>query len=130
MRISEVARAAGVGISTMRFYERRGLLDPPRRTSANYREYDEESVRRIRFIRRAQQLGFTLGEVAKFLDLPSAEALTGSDVTHLVTDKLTEIDSRIRDLTRMHAAIVELTTTGVTGGRCPVVASLVDDPVR
>ena len=114
----------------MRFYERRGLVTPLRRTIANYREYDEESVRRIRFIRRAQQLGFTLGEVAKFLDLPSIEELTGNDVTHLVTDKLSEIDTRIRDLTRMRAAIVELTTTGITGGRCPVIASLTDDPLR
>jgi len=113
----------------MRFYERRGLITPLRRTSTNYREYDEESVRRIRFIRRAQQLGFTLGEVAKFLDLPSTENITGNDVTHLVADKLTEIDTRIRDLTRMRTAIVQLTTTGITDGRCPVIASLTNDPL-
>ena len=127
MRIGEVARAAGVGISTLRFYERRGLVEPLGRTGANYREYDEESVRRIKFVRRAQQLGFTLVEVAQFLDLPRVGELTGDDVSGLVAGKLGEIDTRIRDLARMRAALVELATAGAVAEQCPVVAALVGD---
>jgi DNA-binding transcriptional MerR regulator len=127
VRIGEVARAAGVGISTLRFYERRGLVEPLGRTGANYREYDEESVRRIKFIRRAQQLGFTLGEVVQFLALPRAGELTGDDVSGLVAGKLGEIDGRIRDLGRMREALVELATTGAAAEQCPVVAALVGD---
>ncbi|MFD9734793.1 heavy metal-responsive transcriptional regulator [Umezawaea sp. NPDC059074] len=127
MRIGEVARAAGVGISTLRFYERRGLVEPLGRTGGGYREYDEESVRRIKFIRRAQQLGFTLVEVAQFLDLPRAGALTGDDVSGLVAGKLGEIDTRIRDLGRMRAALVDLAVSGAVAEQCPVVAALVGD---
>jgi len=67
VRIGEIAGRAGVNIQTLRYYERRGLLAPASRRESGYREYDEEDVRRVRFIRRAQDLGFTLEEIGDLL---------------------------------------------------------------
>jgi DNA-binding transcriptional MerR regulator len=69
LRIGEVAGRAGVNVQTLRFYERRGLLPEPPRRASGYREYAPESVRRVRFIKRAQELGFTLAEVEELLRL-------------------------------------------------------------
>lgn len=126
MRIAEAASAAGVGVSTLRFYERRGLLAPTARTRGNYRDYDDEAVRRVRFIRRAQQLGFTLVEVEQFLALPDAAQLSLDDVTSLVAGKIDEIDRRIRDLERVRQALLDVARNGATGQRCPVLAALAD----
>lgn len=115
-----------MGISTVRFYERRGLLEPPGRSGANYRRYDDESVRRLRFIRRAQELGFTLGEIDQFLALPRAADLDQSAVTGLVAGKLDEIDARIRDLSRLRSALAGLAADGAVRDRCPVLAALAD----
>ncbi|MEV6348550.1 heavy metal-responsive transcriptional regulator [Actinoplanes sp. NPDC051851] len=128
MRIGELARAVGVGISTVRFYERRGLLEPSGRSGGNYRSYDDESVRRLRFIRRAQELGFTLGEIEQFLALPSVTDLDQHAVIDLVAGKLDEIDGRIRDLNRLRSALSTLAATGANRERCPVVAALADPP--
>jgi len=65
MRIGELARQAGVNVQTVRYYERRGLLDDPRGRGDGYREYGPDTLERLRFIRRAQELGFTLGEIAQ-----------------------------------------------------------------
>jgi DNA-binding transcriptional MerR regulator len=125
VRISELARAAGVGISTVRFYERRGLVTPTARTGGNYREYDYESLRRLRFIRRAQQLGFTLAEVGQILALPSATDLDLTDLASVLAGKVTEIEQRIRDLGRVRVALLDVAQNGVRE-ECPVVASLAD----
>ncbi len=69
MRIGAAATAAGVGVQTLRYYERRGLLTAPHRTSGGYREYSVDSVRRVMFIRRAQTIGFTLDEIRALLAL-------------------------------------------------------------
>ena len=69
LKIGQVAKGAGVGVETIRFYERRGLIDDPPRTGSGYREYSEEAVSRIRFIRRASELGFSLNEIQELLEL-------------------------------------------------------------
>lgn len=128
MLTGDVAESAGVEISTVRFYERRGLLRPSDRTSGNYRWYDDEAPRTIRFIHRAQRLGSTLTEISPVLELRSAPA----DVLEgLLVAKLVEVDERIADLQRMRAAISVLAVEDVDqDAPCPVVASPADVETR
>ena len=119
VRISELARAAGVGISTVRFYERRGLVTPTTRTHGGYRHYDREALRRLKFIRRAARLGFTLTEVAQILAF-STEFAGLEDV---ITEKVGEIEQRMRDLDRVRLALLDVAANGVQE-QCPVVAAL------
>lgn len=121
VRISELARAAGVGISTVRFYERRGLVNPTARTHGGYRHYDQEALRRLKFIRRAARLGFTLTEVEQILAF-STELDGLEDV---ITEKVGEIEQRMRDLERVRLALLDVAANGVQE-QCPVVAALND----
>lgn len=118
MRISELARAAGVGISTVRFYERRGLVVPTTRTHGGYRHYDHEALRRLKFIRRAQRLGFTLAEVEQLLGV--------DDFGDVITEKVAEIEQRQRDLDRVRLALLEVAANGVRE-QCPIIAALNED---
>ncbi|MFI6102102.1 MerR family transcriptional regulator [Lentzea sp. NPDC051213] len=122
MRISELARSAGVGISTVRFYERRGLVVPTARTHGGYREYDAEALKRLRFIRRAQLLGFTLAEVEQILVLSSAP-LDLASVDGVIAEKVAEIEDRVRDLERVRLALLDLAQNGPQVP-CPVVGAL------
>jgi len=121
VRISELARAAGVGISTVRFYERRGLVVPASRTHGGYRHYDREALRRLKFIRRAQRLGFTLTEVEQILSASTAPG----DLGDVITVKVAEIEQRMHDLERVRLALLDVATNGVQE-QCPVVAALND----
>ncbi|HEX7307279.1 MerR family transcriptional regulator [Lentzea sp.] len=121
MRISELARAAGVGISTVRFYERRGLVVPTSRTHGGYRHYDREALRRLKFIRRAQRLGFTLAEVEQILAFSTAPA----DLGDVLAGKVAEIEQRMHDLERVRLALLDVAANGVQE-QCPVVAALND----
>jgi DNA-binding transcriptional MerR regulator len=123
VRISELARAAGVGISTVRFYERRGLVNPTTRTNTGYRHYDQEALRRLKFIRRAAQLGFTLTEVEQILALSSSPDL--DDLDGVITEKVAEIEERMRDLDRVRLALLNVAENGMRD-QCPVVAALSD----
>ncbi|MET8757802.1 MerR family transcriptional regulator [Lentzea sp. NPDC004782] len=120
MRISELARAAGVGISTVRFYERRGLVTPTTRGHGGYRHYDHEALRRLKFVRRAQRLGFTLTEVEQIL---AVSGLDTDDLGDVITEKVTEIEQRVRDLERVRRALLEVAANGVQE-QCPVLAAL------
>ena len=121
MRISELARAAGVGVSTVRFYERRGLVVPTARTHGGYRHYDHEALRRLKFIRRAQRLGFTLAEVEQILAVSTADDL--DDFGEVITGKVAEIEQRMRDLGRVRLALLEVAANGVQE-QCPILAAL------
>ncbi|MCL3860809.1 MerR family transcriptional regulator [Actinotalea sp. K2] len=122
MLIGEVARAAAVEVSTVRFYERRGLVRPTGRTTGNYRQYAEDTPLTVRFIRRAQRLGFTLAEVAPVLAL---RLVPDSVLREVLAAKRADLDQRIADLERMRDAIDRLAAEGVDpDAPCPVVASL------
>jgi len=118
LRIGSVASQAGVGVETVRFYERRGLIDEPPRTGAGYRKYPPGAVDRIRFIRRAKDLGFTLKEVRELLGLRVDSEATCGDVKESARAKITDIEGKIRVLQRMKRALVKLTTA--CDGRGPV----------
>ncbi|MGX5695752.1 heavy metal-responsive transcriptional regulator [Agromyces soli] len=125
LTIGGLAEAAGVAVSTVRFYERQGLVEPDERSPGGYREYEPEAVRRVRFIRRAQRLGFTLREVREVLQLSDEpELITLADVAGQVEDKLVEIDEKIEDLRRVRAAIAELVESGPVHPRCPVIEAI------
>lgn len=107
--IGQVAGRAGVGVETVRFYEREGLISQPTRRASGYRQYGEETVARLRFIRRAKELGFTLKEIAELLSLRLDPATTCADVKSRAAAKTQDIEARIETLQRMKRAMVKLT---------------------
>lgn len=129
LSIGKLAAQAGVGIDTVRFYERRQLLPKPARTPSGYRKYDFDSVARIRFIRRAKDLGFTLDEVETLLGLHDNGGAK-AEVKALTTRKLEQIDAKIDHLHRMRSALENLNDqcsgTGDVSG-CPIIDSLSHD---
>src|SRR5581483_8920968 len=95
-----VARRAGVGVETVRFYEKNGLLEEPARRPSGYRAYDEGTVHRLRFIRRAKELGFTLSEIKELLSLRCSERPC-DDVQSRAEAKVAEIEEKVALLLRM-----------------------------
>lgn len=125
--IGEVAKQAGVGIETVRFYEREGLLAQPERKASGYRQYDLDAVRLLRFIRRAKQLGFTLKEIKGLLALRDTTGATRADVRQQANAKLQDIDEKIRDLSGMRSALQQLVDTCHGHGSaktCPILEAL------
>lgn len=109
MTRGEVARRAEVGIETVRFYERKGLLPEPPRTPAGYRQYDEGAVSRLRFIQRAKELGFSLNDVRELISLRLDPGADCDDVQRRAEEKRGEIADKIRDLARMRSGLESLT---------------------
>ena len=107
--ISAAAKRARIGVETVRFYEKEGLLDPPARNTAGYRQYTAEDVRRLSFVRRAKELGFTLREVKELIALTQSRQATAGEAKSLALAKLTELRERIRDLRRIERALSQLT---------------------
>ena len=105
MKIGEVAGEVGVNIQTLRYYERRALIEAPRRTESGYRDYDAQTVERVRFIKRSQALGFSLEEIRQLLDI-RPEGTCG-DLKGLVVQKVAEIDAKIAALQQMRQLILE-----------------------
>jgi Hg(II)-responsive transcriptional regulator len=127
LTIGEVARRAGVGVETVRFYEREGLLEQPARRPSGYRQYGEEVVSRLRFIRRAKELGFSLKEITELLALRDDPDASRADVRRRAQAKVTDIGAKVRDLLRMKEALLTLTATcdghGPVNG-CPILEAL------
>ena len=128
LTIGKLARQAGVGVETLRYYERRGLIEPQRRTTAGYRLYHADVGQRLRFIRRAQALGFSLDEIAELLSLSDRPGESAAEVKQLTRAKIDDIESRIRDLERMKSALSELEVQcpghAGTTAECPILAAL------
>lgn len=118
LKVGEVAKQAGVNLQTVRYYERRGLLPRPPRTGSNYRAYPEDAVRRVQFIKRAQELGFTLQEINELLSLRAAPQTRCADVRRRAQTKLRDIDDRVRTLQGMRKALTKL--IGECSGKGPV----------
>lgn len=108
LTIGELAAAAEVGRETVRFYERRGLIDEPPRSPAGYRRYSPDTVQRLRFIRRAQELGFTLAEITDLLDLRVDEVSTCGTVEVRAREKIEQVEEKIADLERIADALRRL----------------------
>lgn len=127
MTISEVAEASGVGVETVRFYERKRLITQPKRPAAGYRRYHEATARRIRFIRKAQELGFTLAEIRQLLELRLDPGRSCADVKNEAETKIGDIDEKIASLKVMRKALVEITRScsgeGPTSA-CPILDAI------
>jgi DNA-binding transcriptional MerR regulator len=127
LRIGQVAHAAGVNIQTLRYYERSGLFAAPRRNSAGYRQYSADAVRVVTFVKRAQELGFTLREIRDLLRLRSVGPSRRGVVRASAEAKIQDIEKRVRDLTAMRDALAGLVSTCAcdTGAvTCPILEAL------
>ncbi len=127
LRIGEVARQAGVNIQTLRYYERRKLLRKPERRPSGYRQYTPETIRLIRFIKQAQELGFTLTEIQELLWLRENHKASCADVRSAANMKISDIDRKIESLTAMRGALQMLVKSCIREGstrECPILESL------
>lgn len=112
MKISETAKAASVGIETVRFYERKGLIEQPEKPFfGGFRSYPAETVERIRFIRQAQEIGFSLREIKELLSLRVDPMVDCAEVREHAQNKLDEVNRKIDSLTTIKAALEELVST-------------------
>ena len=118
LRIGDLARLAGVNSQTLRYYERRKLLPKPKRTEAGYRLYDDDAVRRIRFIKKAQVLGFSLEEILDLLTLRADPDTPCIEVRDRATTKIDEVADKIRELQRIKRALTNVAAQCT--GRGPV----------
>jgi len=131
LRTSEVAAQAGVNVQTLRYYERRGLLEEPERRASGYRKYTPEAVRLIRFIKRAQELGFTLNEIEDLLRLRSDQKTSCSEIRAAAQAKIENIEHKIRSLRAMKRALGVLVSSCTSDGsirECPILEALDDRP--
>ncbi len=128
LTISKAAKNAGVGVETIRFYERKGLIkQPPKPIDGGFRVYPEETVARIRFIRQAQEIGFSLREIEELLSLRADPSADCSDVRERATAKLAEVNRKITELERIRAALETLIAACPGGGAlrsCSIMESL------
>lgn len=126
MWIAKAADAAGVNVQTMRYYERRGLLPRPARRASGYREFSPESVRLVRFIKRAQDLGFTLDEIADLLQLRSERQRDRARIRAVAERRLRQVEAKIAELRSMADALAHLVGCCAAGAtlECPILDAL------
>ena len=130
MTIGQVASGAGVNIQTVRYYERRGLLPRAPRTASGYRLYDPDAVVRLRFIKRAQDLGFSLEEIAELLELRVEHGATCAAVETKAKEKIAMVEKKIGELERMKTVLVELSRAcdlREPTSDCPILETLSED---
>ena len=129
MRISEAAQAAGVNVETLRYYERRGLLQQPHRPAAGYRDYSGEVVRLVRFIKQAQDLGFTLDEIEELARLRGTTARGRERVRAVAERTLAELEHKIAQLRNMETVLRRLIAACREGNtpECPILEAISSD---
>jgi MerR family transcriptional regulator, copper efflux regulator len=133
LTIGEVAEQANVHIETLRYYERRGLLARPPRSASNYRQYPADAVRRVRFIKRAQELGFSLIDIQELLSLRAEPEAGCAEVRACAEAKMKDIEAKIATLTAMKYALSMLVAECSGEGPlsdCPILESLETQEVR
>ncbi len=124
MRIGQVAKHAGVNVETIRFYERKGLIAQPLRLNGGYRQYPKDAVAKIRFIKRAKELGFSLAEIAELLSLQTNPRATCADVKQRAEAKILAIQERVKGLQTMKRALGTLVESCSGSGPlndCPII---------
>jgi MerR family mercuric resistance operon transcriptional regulator len=123
LTIGQLAKATQVGVETVRYYERRGLLPEPPRRESGYRQFPFDAIRRIRFIKRAQNLGFSLREISQLLALSDGQEAGCEDVRQFALEKVREIEMKIDHFTRLKETLLDL------AGKCQGVGPLIDCPI-
>ncbi len=127
LTIGRLAKEAGVNLETVRYYERRGLLQRPPRSASGYRLFPSDAARRLKFIRRSQELGFSLAEIRELLSLRVSPNAKSADVRRRAEAKIADIDAKIRSLDSMKATLRRLTKVCAGCGpiaECPILESL------
>lgn len=127
MTIGKVSRLIGVGIETIRFYEREGLIPKPPRSASGYRHYASDTIDKLHFIKKAKGLGFTLVEIKELLFLQVNSKTTCADVKRKATKKIKEVEDKITDLKRIKRALVKVTDQcrgSGPGSECPILENL------
>ena len=128
LTIGKIARAAGVTIDTVRYYERERLLAPAHKSRAGYRLYGPDAVRRLQFIRHAQQCGFSLAEIRELLELRSRERSCCKDVRSVAIAKRSQLEARIKALRELSEALDRLIEVCVDDAKpleeCPILGAL------
>ena len=127
LTIGKVAHSAGLAIDTVRYYEREGLLEKPARTASGYRHYTPDAVARLRFIRQAKDLGFSLSEIKELLALRIAPGKSCADVRARTEAKIADVEQRIGQLSRMRRALAKLAASCSDRGptsECPILEAL------
>ena len=130
MRIGEVAAVAAVNIQTLRYYERVGLLPKPERGPSGYRSYEPQAIKRVRFIKRAQELGFTLAEIGDLLAFRNDAAVSCGGVESRASATVARISEKISDLERMREALshyVSACRSRETLTECPLLGALEEE---
>ncbi|KHF41442.1 MerR family transcriptional regulator [Halalkalibacter okhensis] len=131
LTIGQVAKQADVNIETIRYYERRGLISEPPRNESGYRKFAKEVVKDIQFIKRTQDLGFTLEEIKTLLSASkNDEDFHSEEIYEYATNKVTEIESKIRNLHQMKALLEDLAEkcpgSGVPKNECPIIKNFTE----
>ena len=131
MWISQAAEMAGVNVQTLRYYERRGLLPRSPRRPSGYREFPAETVRVVRFIKRAQELGFSLDDVAELLRLRRQPGRDRRKVRAVAERRIAQIEQKMAELERMRSALRQLSHACHAGTtlECPILEALDQDSV-
>ena len=132
LKIGEVAERGGVNLQTIRYYKREKLLPEPPRLASGYRVYPDHTVRRVRFIKRAQEIGFTLAEIRGLLAIRIDADRDSSEVRTLAQAKITDIEKKIQTLQRMKEVLGRITERCSGCGpasECPILESIDSDEV-
>lgn len=127
MKTGQVAAAAGVNIQTLRYYERRGILEEPERHASGYRDYPESAVQLVRFVKRSQELGFTLDEIEELLLLRDDATRSCTEVRDAAAVKIEDIEQKMKTLRAMKKALTTLVDTCQGKGstrECPILESI------
>jgi DNA-binding transcriptional MerR regulator len=129
MKIGELAQRADVGIDTVRYYERQGLLPAPHRLASGYRSYDRGDIARLRFVRRAKALGFTLSEIRELLALSGRREDDMGGLKAAAIEKLADVEHKLEELQRIRDGLQALVASCPGHGaleRCPILAALAE----
>jgi len=127
-KVGEIAEKVDVNVETLRYYEKIKLMPKPKRKESRYRVYDENDLKRLLFIKRAKELGFTLKEIKELFGLRIDSEAKCGDVKHLTEHKLNDVDNKIKDLKKIRSVLVKLidqcVNEEVSSDACPILESI------
>ena len=133
MRIGKLAKLVGITVEAIRFYEKQGLIEHPERNESGYRDYPEDVVQHVSFIKRSKELGFSLKEIKELMVLRYTPGTTCSDVKKQAEGKIVDIDRKMEDLQRIKKSLAVLVSSCPGQGplsECPIIGSIKDEGKR
>jgi len=127
LTIGQIAKRTGLTVETVRFYEKKGLILAPERSESGYRQYSSDTLKRLYFILRAKEVGFTLNDIAELLDIRRKPGSTCSDIKLRALEKMEDIEKKVTDLQKIHDSLSQLVLRCSGTGKlsdCPILESL------